>query len=465
MSSRVFVWQAMLVGFVAVALILFWAFAVYRWHVYPYETLVTIRDFVRGVDSDKRSLKERLRSEFGFDPVSFATTEFSDLLPPESFAPVRAAPDASGVLPDLSGMRYFHDDGPYRVYVVFGSFAFTQQERNWGAIAVDTDGMVHRAWVPRPDRSEYLGAHIGLALGDDGLVTTNTNGVLTGYEWCGPKRWEAPWAPHPDGRRRHHDSADGYDWHHDVTVVGDSVYTFRGSAIVEVDAATGEIRSEVHALDLLEAAWRDDLSIFETRRKGRVGPDVLTRDSFHRKFHIDPWHFNKVDVLDPERAADYPGFEAGDMLISLRELNLVVVFRPSEARILWWRHGLFAAQHDASFIEGQIEIFDNNPHSVPPRPRILRLDLDDQAVDTLIDLSTWGMVMREKGNFERRGDRILTVDDDAGRVIAGRLDGSLEFVLENDWLSADGNTHRLQLRNATEVDPADFARWQAACKN
>ena len=92
-------------------------------------------------------------------------------------------------------------------------------------------------------------------------------------------------------------------------------------------------------------------------------------------------------MLSVELAHLYPEFEAGDMLISLRELNLVVVVRPSTRRIIWWRYGLTSAQHDATFVAGHVEVFDNNRVSDPPRPRIARLDLDAHRAETVFDLS------------------------------------------------------------------------------
>jgi hypothetical protein len=71
--------------------------------------------------------------------------------------------------------------------------------------------------------------------------------------------------------------------------------------------------------------------------------------------------------------------------------------------------------------------------------------------------------MKSKGNFERHGDRLLTVDDDAGRVIAGKLDGSIDFVFENGFLDGD-DVINLQIRNAVEIGPTDFNRFEASCK-
>ena len=461
--AKIPVWLAILVMIAGLILFGAWGFAVVRWHAFPYRTMAEVKDFIVGDPSDYRSLMVRTMELFKFNPAAFSAPLPSDLVPSDQRAPVRAAPDAGGTIPALDGMTVFSEDEDTRYFLVLGSFAFPDIETHWGAIAIDSHGVVHRGWAIRPDRSEYLGAHIGLALGDDGLVASNVQGVLTGYAWCGDKRWEAPWEPHPDGRHRSHDAADGYDWHHDIIHQDGRLYTFLGPAVMEVDAADGRILSEIHVLDLMRWGWRDGLSLFEAR--GGLGYDVesLSRANLPRFFPGDPFHFNKVDVLSEDLAPRYPAFQAGDMLISMREINLVVVVRPSTQKIIWWRFGLFFAQHDSTFVDGHIELFDNNTASEPPRPRIVRLDLDEHRTETVFDLSQWNMVARFMGNFERSGNSLLTVDPDAGRVIAGRLDGTIDFVFENGWREPSGEVTNLTLRNVTEIDPQTFMELQASC--
>jgi hypothetical protein len=71
--------------------------------------------------------------------------------------------------------------------------------------------------------------------------------------------------------------------------------------------------------------------------------------------------------------------------------------------------------------------------------------------------------MQSKGNFERRGDLLLTIDDNAGRAIADRLNGTIDFVSNNRWKAPEGGLVRLELLNATEIDPKTLARFEESC--
>jgi hypothetical protein len=59
-------------------------------------------------------------------------------------------------------------------------------------------------------------------------------------------------------------------------------------------------------------------------------------------------------------ASEYPLFAAGDLLVSMRFLNLVMVFAPDTGLVKWSAAGVFTEQHDPDFIGGGwISVYDN----------------------------------------------------------------------------------------------------------
>ena len=80
----------------------------------------------------------------------------------------------------------------------------------------------------------------------------------------------------------------------------------------------------------------------------------------------DVTHANTVQYIDAELAAAFDFARAGDLLISLREMDLIAVLDPREERIVWARTGLWHAQHEPQMLaNGRILLFDNQGHRGP----------------------------------------------------------------------------------------------------
>jgi hypothetical protein len=462
--KKIELWAVGLIVILVTLLLGTWGFSVMKYHVFPYTTLLKLSQFVGGHQQDKRSLFKRLKAEFSFDPLEFEAFRQTELIPRSKLRDIASiGNETSGKGVDAEHMQFFSNTEDLRYFVVFGSFIFPRQEMNIGAVLIDTEGTLHRAWTTRPDKYQYLGPHIGLAVAANGDILTNTNGILSSYGWCGEKNWEAPWSPAADGIVRKSDAADGYDWHHDIAVVEGKVYSFVGASLMTVDGKTGEVLSEINAADLISWAWDSGLYIFDARRKKLFTSERLNKSNLVNLFYADPFHFNKADVLTADKAGQYDEFEAGDILLSLRELNMVVVVRPSTKKIVWHRYGLTQAQHDATFNDGNIDVFDNNSSSEPANPRIVRLNLEKNEAETLFNLSDWGLVMRAKGNFELRGKQLLVTDDEAGRMIYGNLNGDIDFVFENTFRPDGLEPRNLALRSATEISPELVRQFESGC--
>ena len=76
---------------------------------------------------------------------------------------------------------------------------------------------------------------------------------------------------------------------------------------------------------------------------------------------LDVTHMNDVEELSEELADDFPLFEAGDLLVSLRNLNVVIVIDGKTEKIKWFFTHPLLRQHDADFVAGGlISIYDNH---------------------------------------------------------------------------------------------------------
>jgi hypothetical protein len=93
----------------------------------------------------------------------------------------------------------------------------------------------------------------------------------------------------------------------------------------------------------------------------------------------DVMHTNAVEVLTTERAARFPQFKAGQVLISLRQLNTLAVLDPERATVVWAARGPWRGQHDPHFLDnGRLLLFDNI--GSPQGSRVLEFDPATDAV-------------------------------------------------------------------------------------
>ena len=72
---------------------------------------------------------------------------------------------------------------------------------------------------------------------------------------------------------------------------------------------------------------------------------------------MDPFHLNSIFPAKIKK-----GFvEVGDLLLSLRHMSMLLVYRPSSGKIVWHQSGPWLNQHSAKFDDqGDIYVFDNN---------------------------------------------------------------------------------------------------------
>lgn len=79
-----------------------------------------------------------------------------------------------------------------------------------------------------------------------------------------------------------------------------------------------------------------------------------------------PWdifHTNTIMKLEPEMAAAFPMFKAGQVLLSIRNMDAIAVIDIEQKKVVWAFNGLWKEQHGAKFLpNGNISIYDNKGH-------------------------------------------------------------------------------------------------------
>jgi hypothetical protein len=144
---------------------------------------------------------------------------------------------------------------------------------------------------------------------------------------------------------------------------------------------------------------------------------------------VDLFHPNDVDVLTAELAPSFPQFEAGDLLLSFREISLVAVVDPDTHELKWWNVGPWIEQHDPDFLpDGRISVYSNNPYR--GRSEILKVDPQTRTIANDLYDGNVRFYSASMGSHQYlpNGNVLITVPDE-GRVllVSERGDPIMEF--------------------------------------
>ena len=151
-------------------------------------------------------------------------------------------------------------------------------------------------------------------------------------------------------------------------------------------------------------------------------------------YPIDLLHCNSLEII----RNDAPGlWRAGDLLLSLRSLNLVIVVDPVEGKVRWtWGPGELLRQHQPTVVQGDhVMLFDNGEES--RGSRILEVDpRTDKVVWTYKGKtpSDFFSIIRG-GNQRLPNGNILITDSEAGRALEVTRAGEVAWEYYNPDLS------------------------------
>lgn len=272
----------------------------------------------------------------------------------------------------------------------------------------------------------------------DGGLLVHDQGPLTRIDACGRVVWQL----------------DGV-FHHSVEPDSLGNYWASGSLPTAREPGVGP-------------AFRDDV-ITNVSADGRVLRqerviDILDRNGLgylwrSRPYSDDPLHLNDIQpVLSDGRA-----WKQGDLFISLRNLSLVLLYRPSTGRILWSQGAPWSFQHDVSILDdGRISVFNNHwridyaqeEHGeVDGINQVVVADLATGQTTTPMDatLRKLDVQTRAQGRATPlpNGDYMIE-ETEQGRLMRLSPDGTERWR----YIAAAPNRRRLQLRWSRYL-PAD----------
>lgn len=122
-----------------------------------------------------------------------------------------------------------------------------------------------------------------------------------------------------------------------------------------------ELREPISLLEAVrKSPYAELLAPLETPVNTETDTAITDKNLKELRERQDVLHANSVNVLTRAMAPKFPDFKAGQVLVSLRNLNAIAVIDPAANSVVWGATGMWKNQHDAQFLEnGHLMIFNN----------------------------------------------------------------------------------------------------------
>ena len=228
-------------------------------------------------------------------------------------------------------------------------------------------------------------------------------------------------------------------YHHDVQLAGDgSIWALSANFHTEQPAAYAHIASPYYD-DVVQRLSPDgevleEFSLLDAiYRSGYQGLVLEGKSSYPESKQDDPTHSNDIEIVGADFAARHDFANEGDLLVSLRAVDSIVLIDRETKLVKWALTGLFLRQHDPDLHpDGTISIFDNRTargqfnraaRTVEPQSfgysRLLRFDPASQRI-------LWQFQGSREEPFYTsvQGDHqilpngnVMAVETEAGRIV------------------------------------------------
>ena len=402
----------------------FLGWQVYDSKIWPYGPLMEIKDFVVGGSAENLSLLEKIENDLNIKPTRHLSTDGKgpgDWVTASKghVSPKHWELTGMGLSPQRKNPKIFLSKNAPRGYrLIYGTFCF--DDKLHGAVLLDSQAKVARVWRISQEGFEKSGPKDtnvfphGFAVAPDGSFAVCFDGgnSLIKYDYCGQVVWRVK------GLFSHSIHFEGEDaiW----------VWKDRGKGkgwrdlMVKMDYQTGKLLKSISVHDIMEA--NRDIDVFAIRQEDTVKSSEWVGDY---------WHPNDIEPLPEKLAGFYPGFSAGDLLVSLRSVNLIFVMDQNSLEIKWWRQGLARRQHDPDFNDrGTITIFNNNMHR--DYSNIMEINPSTYEHRVILDGEKYNFYTWWRGKHQMMPDGgVLITSPSQGRVFETDASGNVTFEFLN----------------------------------
>ena len=338
---------------------------------------------------------------------------------------------------------------------------------------MDMDGKVVHRWIPDFDEvwrgieadpslmvgrpmNEWDNEILGGAILPNGDAIMNYGSVLVKIDRCNNILWKRM-----------------YGTHHTVEFAEDGTFWIAAQGIHDVANPAFPAVSPPYVEDIVMRVSTDG-EILETIslpdllvKNGMLG-NLFPKGMIHNPkpgYNYDLTHLNDIEELTTAMAGRFPMFAAGDLLISMRDVNLVLVFDPVTQKVKWSQTGPWVRQHDPDFLpDGLISVFNNNNDGTHEGrhwggSNIMLIDPSTHAASVVIPGSgDFLFYTYEAGSHQwLENGNVLVTESTGGRILEIAPDGTV--VWQYDSVYDPETALRIQHANRLPEGYFNFESW------
>lgn len=223
--------------------------------------------------------------------------------------------------------------------------------------------------------------------------------------------------------------------HHDFEIAADgTIYVLTQEIRTERHPQLSRLRTPLieDKLSVLSADGEElrTFSLFDVFGKSPYFRSAVTL----RDWTGDVFHANTVNIIGADFASHYEQIEAGDLMVCLRNLNLVIVVDPETEDVVWATGGPWHFPHDPDPLDnGNILIFDNcATHGDAVRSRVIEFNPVTGEIEREFSGRSESPLVSDIRSCQQllANGNILVTESDYGRILEATPAGEVvwEFV-------------------------------------
>ncbi|MEM9386900.1 MAG: arylsulfotransferase family protein [Pseudomonadota bacterium] len=356
--------------------------------------------------------------------------------------------------------------------------AAVADERDASVRVIDRDGNTIHEWMPRwqevwGDRDEVFpeerrprgsnGMNIhGIEMLPDASFVANFEHLSTfRMDICG----KVSWALDNLGHHSVSYSPQGHVWVGAERYIaeGDTGYPNHSAPLnsykIEKISLDGEILEQIEIIDVLRQNGLDGLLYLSNLHNVQT---TVEGDTLHAN-----------DVEEFPQGWQSATFVPGDLMVSLRNINAVMVFDPDTLKIKFLSIGQLLRQHDPDFLPGdRISVFDNrnlspSQGSSPAASRIVELNTRDGTSKVVLEGEGDGRFFTAIMGVHQRlaNGNILVTASGEGRVIEFAADGTMVWRFSNRIADETNGRVYTAIALPEHMDAEFFRKRHATCQD